>query len=101
MASGKTLNAANLEALGAARLAELLLEISTGDAAAKRRLRLALAGSAGSAESAREVTKRLTSIARARNFLDWQKIKLLVADLEAQRRAILDLVASGDPHEAF
>ena len=44
MASNKAVNAKNLEALGAARLAELLLEISTGNAAAKRRLRLELAG---------------------------------------------------------
>jgi len=36
----KTLNAKNLEALGAERLAELLIEISAGSAAAKRRLRL-------------------------------------------------------------
>jgi len=101
MASGKALNATNLEALGAARLAALLLEISTGDAAAKRRLRLALAGSAGPAEAAREVTKRLASIARARSFLEWQKIKPLAADLDAQRRAILDLIGPTDPLEAF
>ncbi len=101
MASGKALNAANLEALGAARLAELLLEISAGDAAAKRRLRLALAGSAGSADVAREVTKRLASIAKARSFIDWQKVKPLATDLDAQRRAIRDLVAPTDPHEAF
>jgi hypothetical protein len=44
MASKKTLNAKNLEALGAERLAELLIEISSGSAAAKRRLRLELAG---------------------------------------------------------
>ena len=101
MASGKALNAANLQALGAPRLADLLLEISTGDAAARRRLRLELAGSAGSADVARQVTKRLASIARARSFIDWQKIKPLVADLEVQRRAILDHVAPADPREAF
>lgn len=44
MASNKTLNAKNLEALGAARLAELLIEVSIGNAAAKRRVRLELAG---------------------------------------------------------
>ncbi len=38
MASKSTLNAKNLETLGAARLAELLIEISTGSAVAKRRL---------------------------------------------------------------
>lgn len=101
MASGKALNAANLESLGAPRLAALLIEISTGDPAARRRLRLELAGSAGSAEVARQVTKRLTSIATARSFIDWQKIKPLLADLEVQRRAILDLVAPADPREAF
>jgi len=44
MASKTTLNVKNLEALGAERLAQLLIEFSTGNAAAKRRLRLALAG---------------------------------------------------------
>lgn len=101
MASGKALNAANLEALGTARLAQLLLEISSGDAVAKRRLRLALAGNAGSAEAAREVAKRLASLSRAKGFVDWQKIRPLAADLEAQRRAILDLIAPTDPCEAF
>lgn len=101
MVSGKTLNAANLEALGAARLAALLLEISAGNAVAKRRLRLALAGSAGADEAAHEIAKRLASIAKAKSFIDWQKVKPLLADVEAQRRAILDLVAPTDPREAF
>ena len=101
MAASKTLNAANLEALGAAQLAELLIEISRGNAAAQRRLRLALAGSAGGAEAARAITRRLTSIAGAKTWLDWQKIKPFVADLDAQRRAILELVAPASPREAF
>ncbi|MCZ7674609.1 MAG: hypothetical protein M5U35_00150 [Roseovarius sp.] len=69
MASKTTLNAKNLEALGAERLAELLIEVSTGNAAAKRKLRLALAGTQSPREAAREITKRLTSIARARSFI--------------------------------
>src|SRR6188472_1886654 len=64
MASKTTLNAKNLEQLGAERLAELLIEISAGDAAIKRRLRLELAGAASPAEAAREIRKRLASIAR-------------------------------------
>ena len=66
MASKSTLNASNLEALGAERLAELLIEISTGNASAKRRLRMELAGSRSPAELAKEVRKRLTTIARSR-----------------------------------
>ena len=70
--SKKTLNAKNLEALGAERLAELLMEISRGNAAAKRRLRLELAGAQSPSEVAKEVRKRLTSIARSRSSVDWQ-----------------------------
>ena len=101
MASTKTLNAKNLETLGAERLAVLLIEISTGSAVAKRRLRLELAGAAGGDDAAREINKRITSIAKARTFVDWQKTKALVTDLEAQHRAILDHVAKTAPREAL
>lgn len=101
MASKTTLNAKNLEALGTARLAELLIEISTGSAANKRRLRLELAGNHGSAEVAREVRKRLVSIARARTFINWRKVKALKKDLETQRTTIVDTLAPEDPAEAF
>lgn len=101
MASKTTLNAKNLEALGTARLAELLIEISTGSAAHKRRLRMELAGSHGGAEVAREVRKRLVSISRARTFINWRKVKALKKDLETQRMAIVETLAADDPTEAF
>ncbi len=101
MASKKTLNASNLEALGAARLAELLIEISEGNATVKRRLRLELAGAESPAELAREIRKRLATIARSRSFVDWQNRKSLVDDLEAQRRAIADQVAKRMPSEGL
>ena len=101
MASKKTLNAANLEALGARRLAELLIEISTGDAAAKRRLRLELAGEESPASVAREIRKRLATIARSRSFVDWQDRRTLIEDLETQRRAIIEKVAKGNPVEGL
>jgi hypothetical protein len=47
MASETTLNAKNLAGLGADRLAELLLELAQGDAAAKRGLRMELASRNG------------------------------------------------------
>ena len=96
MASKKTLNAKNLEALGAERLAGLLIEISTGSAAAKRRLRLELAGAESPREVAKEVRKRLTTITRSRSFVDWQNRRALVDDLETQRRAIIEQVTKSD-----
>jgi hypothetical protein len=101
MASKTTLNAGNLEALGAPRLAELLMEISKGDAAIKRHLRLELASLQSPGDVAREVRKRLKTIARSRSFVDWQKLRPLISDLEMQRRAIVDQVAKADPVEAL
>jgi hypothetical protein len=101
MASKSTLNAKNLEALGAERLAKLLIEISIGDAAAKRRLRLALAAVEGPKEAAREIAKRLTSIAKSRTFVTWQNRKPLVKDLVTQHRAIMEQIAPLDPVEAL
>lgn len=101
MASKKTLNESNLEALGAKRLAELLIEISAGNAAAKRLLRLELAGAEGPGAVAAEIRKRLTTIARSRSVPDWQNLKALVDDLETQRHAIADRVAKSDPGEGL
>lgn len=101
MVSAKTLSAKNLEALGTARLAELLFEMSAGDAIAKRRLRLELAGQSGGAEVAAQVRKRLATIAKARSYVEWDKVKALATDLTTQHRAIIDHVAKADPREAW
>src|SRR5579871_5029801 len=101
MAARTSLNAANLEALGAARLAELLLEISDGNATAKRRLRLELAGADGPTVLVKEIRKRLATIARSRSFVEWQDVKALVNDLEAQRRGIVEQVAPRMPAEGL
>jgi len=100
MPSEKTLNVKNLTALGAQRLADLLLEVTAGDAAAKRRLRLELA-SRGGGDVVAEIRKRLISIAKSKSFIDWRKIRTLARDLEVQREAIAAYVASANPGEAF
>lgn len=101
MAAKTTLNAKNLEALGAIRLSELLIEISMGSASSKRRLRLELAGAQSSAEVAREVRKRLSSIERSRTIINWRKIRALKSDLETQRRVMTETIAKSDPDEAL
>ena len=101
MAGSSRLNAKNLEALGAAKLAELLLTLSEGDAGAKRLLRLALAEQKGPAEIAREVRKRLATIARSGSFLDDHQRDRLLKDLERQRQAISGPIAIHDPSLAL
>ena len=100
MASTTTLNANNLAALGSERLAALLLEMTAGDAAAKRRLRLELASHSGG-DVAGAIRKRLVSIARSRSYVDWRKARELGQDLETQREAIATHVAPNNPGEAF
>jgi hypothetical protein len=66
-------NLANLEALGAKRLAEILLELGSGDAGIKRRLRLELSAEAGAEAVAADIGKRLTTLRQARSFVDWHR----------------------------
>lgn len=101
MASKRTLNASNLEALGAAALAELLIEVSAGHAVIQRRLRLALAAADGVEGAAQAVRQRLATIARATTFVDARKRKPLLADLQAQHQAITGPIAAADPAQAF
>ena len=101
MASKKALNARNLEALGAERLAELLMEISTGRSAARRLLRLELAGAEGTAELAGEVRRRLATIGRSRAVLDSRQARELADDLQVLRKVVVRRIAIEDAIEAL
>jgi len=97
MPAKRTLNAKNLQALGVVALAELLIEVSAGNAVIQRRLRLALAAAGGAEDAAQEVRKRLAAIARSTTFIDSAKRKALLADLEAQQQTISGPIATADP----
>ena len=101
MTSKKALNARNLEALGAERLAELLIEVSKSRPVARRLLRLELARAEGTAELAREVRHRLATIRRSRAVLDSRRRRDLMDDLELCRRTIVDRIAGEDAAEAL
>ena len=99
--SKKTLNQSNLEALGAAQLAALLMEVSTGSADIKRRLRLELSHHIGPSELARDVRKRLATLRKSTSFVGWRKRKALLRDLTTQMGMITDKIAPEDPTLAF
>ena len=71
MASRKTVTPDNLAALGAERLAAILIELAEGDAEVRRRLRLELAAQSGGDIIAAEIGKRITTLKSARSFIDW------------------------------
>jgi len=101
MAGRPTLNARALEALGAARLAELLIEHTQGNAAARRALRLALAEGRGPEELAQQVRQRLATIGRSKRWLDTKALPPLLAELEGQRQAIAGAIAEQAPAQAL
>jgi hypothetical protein len=101
MASKRKVSRDNLEAMGARRLAELLMDFAENDSAVKRRLRLELAATVDPESLAAEVRKRLGQIARARAFVDRRSCRGVSVDLETQRRTIVDQVAKIDPADAL
>lgn len=92
----KTVSAANLAALGAERLAALLLEAGNADPALKRRLRMELAAEVGAADLAFEIDKRLATIGGSRARVSWRKRPALLADLKTLLRIITDRLAAAD-----
>jgi hypothetical protein len=102
MASKKTLNLDNLAALGPERLAAILVDLAAGNAEIRRRLRLELAAQAGGGDAlAAEVGKRLTALRTARSFVDWQKRREFLKDLDQQRVMIVDRIAQTRPDLAL
>jgi len=96
-ASPKRLNAANLTALGADRLGDLLMQAAEADALLKRRLRLVLAAEAGPDLLAIELDKRLTALAASRARVSWRKRPDLLRELDILRRAVVEDLAEAAP----
>jgi hypothetical protein len=101
MASPKTLNAKNLETLGAPRLAELVMDLVQGSAALKREARAALLEASGSEALAAEVRKRLATIKRSKSYINWKKRKTVLRDLTQQRDIITTRIGPADPKLAL
>lgn len=99
--SKKTLNITNLQALGAPRLAALLMEVSAGSADIKRRLRLELSHNIGVSELSRDVRKRFAMLRKTTSYVGWRKRKALIKDLDTQVSMIVDKIAPDDATAAF
>lgn len=95
--SRRTLTAANLEALGAPRLAGLLLELAEDQPAAKRWLRMALAAAVGPKDLADEIDKRLAAVRASQARVHWRRAKAFRRDLTLLRRMIAEDLAAADP----
>ncbi len=101
VASLKRVNAGNLEALGARRLADILIAAAEGRPELKRHLRMELAAAQGAGHLAAEVDKRLASIEANRAKVSWRRRPSFVRDMEGLRSLIAGRLAELEPAAAL
>nr|WP_235442237.1 DUF6880 family protein [Rhabdonatronobacter sediminivivens] len=99
--SKKTLNKANLEKLGADKLATLVMDLVQGNAALQRRARMELSAAQGPKDVAADLRKRFASLRRSTSYLDWRKQRALVKDLESLLAMIETSILPHDAQDGF
>lgn len=89
-----------LVALGAERLAELVLAQADSDPVFARTVRMALTAKDDAGALAHEIDKRLKTIRRSRGFVEWDKVKPLARELDQLRQTIAGPLAQASPDRA-
>lgn len=90
MARKPTLSIDGLMGLGADKLAQLVLDEAERNAGFRRQVKAALAGKSGPEGIAKLVDRRLSGLARAKSFIDWDKARAFGDDL----RSLTDTITS-------
>jgi hypothetical protein len=97
----RTQKAEALIALGAKRLADLILTQTKVDPVFGRTVRMALAAKDDPSALAHEINKRLKTIRRSTSFLDWDKVRPLARELDQLRQSIMGPLAEQSPRLAI
>jgi hypothetical protein len=100
MARTKTVSIESLEPLGAGGLAAILVEHAESDVVLRKKLRMLVAGTEGPGRLDSELAKRIRTIGKSRSFVDWEKRKGLVQELDHLRTTIGGTLAARDPKAA-
>lgn len=96
MARKPALSKEYLTALGAEKLAELVLDEVQANAGFKRRVNAALAGKSGPEAIAKLIDRRLSGLERARAFIDWDKERAFRDDLQGLCDSIVKELCPAD-----
>src|ERR1700712_4675085 len=96
VASRKTLRPENLAALGADRLADILLGVAGTRPDLKRRLRMEVAAEQGVEHLVPQVDKRLATLETSRGQVTWRQKPAVIRDLDALRGLIAERLAGLD-----
>ena len=90
LARRHALNAETLAALGAERLATLLMDLAEGDTAVRKRLVLAAAEAGGEDALTKALDRRLSALASSRGYIAWEKARAYAAELDGLRAALAE-----------
>ena len=101
MARTKSVAPEALAALGAEALAQVLIAHADTDPVLRKKLVMLLASTEGPGKLAAEIDKRIKTIGRSRSFVDWEKRKLLVQELDYLRATIATRLAAQDRERAI
>ena len=101
MARTKSVAPEALAALGAEALAQVLIAHADSDPVLRKKLVMLLASTEGPGKLAAEIDKRIKTIGRSRSFVDWEKRKLLVQELDHLRATIATRLAAQDRERAI
>lgn len=101
MTGTKAITPEALKQLGPKRLAELLADACENDRPLRRKIEILLASKQGGDKLERAIGKRISTLARARGFLDWREAPTLAAELAALREGIATELAARDPQAAM
>ena len=96
MARTTTLSPETLAALGAEKLAQLILDEAEGNAPFRKRVNAALAGTKGPQAVAALIDRRLAALEKARAMVAWEKERAFAADLDATVETIAKELAGLD-----
>jgi hypothetical protein len=101
MARTKSVAPEALAALGAEALAQVLIAHADTDPVLRKMLVMLLASTEAPGKLAAEIDKRIKTIGRSRSFVDWEKRKLLVQELDHLRATIATRLAVQDRERAI
>lgn len=97
MARKTTLSVESLIALGAEKLARMILDEAEDNAAFRKRANAALAGAQGPDKVAALIDRRLAALEKARAMIAWEKERAFAADLAASVETIAKELAPVAP----
>lgn len=97
MARTPALTTDKLKDLGTDKLAQLVLDEAERNAGFRRQVKAALAGKSGPSAIAKLIDRRLSGLARAKSFIEWDKSRTFADDLRSLTDTITSELGPADP----